>query len=97
MALSNTDWIPTDILYAVLEHLTDRRDLYAAALANRDFNRAVTPLLYRTLDTDTRAGRWAHTSSKSVRSFQLFTRGIVLNLMPDQRCNPPCVYPSSKA
>lgn len=82
MALSNTGFIPTDIFYAILEHLTDRRDLYAAALANRDFNRAATPLLYRTLDTDTRAGRWGHTS-KSVRSFQPFTRGIVLNLMPD--------------
>jgi len=62
----NTGFMPTDIFYAVLEHLTDRRDLYAAALANWDFNRAATPLLYRTLDTDTRAGRWGH---KTVRSF----------------------------
>ena len=69
--------MPTDIFYAVLEHLTDRRDLYAAALANWDFNRAATPLLYRTLDTDTRAGRWGH---RTVRSFQPSLKlDIVLN------------------
>jgi F-box-like len=68
MPPSHSGFIPTDIFYAVLEHLTDRRDLYATALANRDFNRAATPLLYRTLDTDTRAGQWGH---KTVRSFQL--------------------------
>jgi hypothetical protein len=50
----------TDIFYTVLEHLTDRRDLYAAALTSRDFNKAVTPLLYRTLDTDTRARLSGH-------------------------------------
>ncbi|KAI0002410.1 hypothetical protein BJV74DRAFT_765412 [Russula compacta] len=53
MVLSNANYIPTDILYAILEQLADRRDLHAAALANQDFNRAATPLLYRTLDTDT--------------------------------------------
>ena len=68
MAPSNTGFILTDIFHIVLEHLTDRRDLYTAALANRDLNRAATPLLYRTLDTDTRAGRWGHTSN-IVRSF----------------------------
>ncbi len=56
--------IPNDIFYLVLEHLTDRRDLYAAALISRDFNRAATPLLYRTLDTDTPARVWDH---KAVR------------------------------
>jgi len=60
MVPSHSNLIPTDIFYAVLEHLTDRRDLYAAALANWDFNRAATPLLYRTLDTDARTRLWDH-------------------------------------
>ena len=77
MVPSNTGFIPIDIYYAVLEHLTDRRDLYAAALANRDFNLAATPLLYRTLDTDTRTGQWGH--YKTVRPFQPSLKlGIVL-------------------
>ena len=59
--------IPIDIFYAILEHLTDRRDLYTAALASKDFNKAATPLLYRTLDTDTRARLW---DNKSVSSPQ---------------------------
>jgi len=58
----NHPFIPTDIFHTILEHLTDRRDLYTAALASRDFNKAATPLLYRTLDTDTRARLWDHKS-----------------------------------
>ncbi|KZV67510.1 hypothetical protein PENSPDRAFT_49570 [Peniophora sp. CONT] len=46
---------PLDLIYAVLELLPDRRDLHAAALTNWDWNRAATPLLYRTLDSDTRS------------------------------------------
>ncbi|KAI0067612.1 hypothetical protein BV25DRAFT_1846723 [Artomyces pyxidatus] len=49
--------VPSDILYIVLEQLTDRRDWHAAALASWSFNRAATPLLYRTIDTDTRTRR----------------------------------------
>ena len=66
MVLSSINFIPTDIFYVVCGHLTDRRDLYAAALVSRDFNRAATPLLYRTLDTDTPDRMWGH---KSVRLF----------------------------
>jgi len=79
MILSSINFIPTDIFYLVLEHLTDRRDLYAAALTSRDFNRAATPLLYRTLDTDTPASNgWGH---KAVRSFWHFLKlSIDLNL-----------------
>jgi hypothetical protein len=72
MALSSTNLIPTDIFYLVLEHLTDRRDLYAAALTSQDFNRAATPLLYRTLDTDTPSSSvWGR---KAVRSFGQFLK-----------------------
>ncbi|KAH9072866.1 hypothetical protein EDB83DRAFT_2288463 [Lactarius deliciosus] len=62
----NHPLIPTDIFYSVLEHLTDRRDLYTAALASRDFNKAATPLLYRSLDTDTRVRPWDHKSASNV-------------------------------
>jgi F-box-like len=68
MGPSSANFMPTDIFYVILEHLVDRRDLHAAALTNRDFNRAATPLLYRTLDTDTRPRLWGH---KSVRLLQL--------------------------
>jgi hypothetical protein len=75
MVLSSINFVPTDIFYIVLEHLTDRRDLYAAALTSRDFNRAATPLLYRTLDTDTPDRLWDH---RTVRL--LFLKlNIVLN------------------
>ena len=57
--------IPIDIFYSVLAHLIDRRDLYTAALVSRDFNKAATPLLYRTLDTDTRTRSWDHKSVSS--------------------------------
>jgi hypothetical protein len=63
--LHNHPPIPIDIFYTVLQHLTDRRDLYTAALTSRDFNKAATPLLYRTLDTDTRARLWDHKSVSS--------------------------------
>jgi hypothetical protein len=76
MGLSSTNFIPTDIFYVVCEHLADRRDLYAAALTSRDFNCAATPLLYRTLDTDTPDRLWGH---KSVRLF----------LEPRIALNPP--------
>ncbi|THH18683.1 hypothetical protein EW146_g2341 [Bondarzewia mesenterica] len=46
--------IPIDILYPIFDQLDDRLDLHAAALTNRCFNRAATPLLYRTLDTRTK-------------------------------------------
>jgi len=72
MVLSSTNFIPTDIFYLVLEQLTDRRDLYAAALTSRDFNRVATPLLYRTLDSDTPSSNvWGH---KAVGSFGHFLK-----------------------
>ncbi|KAH9975540.1 hypothetical protein BGW80DRAFT_1297730 [Lactifluus volemus] len=61
-----THFIPTDIFHSVLEHITDRRDLYAAALVSRDFNCVATPLLYRTLDTDTRTRQPDHKSQSDV-------------------------------
>ncbi|KAG1781999.1 hypothetical protein EV702DRAFT_1239159 [Suillus placidus] len=43
--------IPFDLLQPILIHIPDRRHLNAAALVSRAFNRAVTPLLYRRLDS----------------------------------------------
>lgn len=75
MVLSTANSVPIDIFYLVLEHLTDRRDLYAAALTSRVFNCAATPLLYRTLDTDTPASsEWGH---KAVRPFEHLLRPSV--------------------
>ncbi|KIJ15566.1 hypothetical protein PAXINDRAFT_77031 [Paxillus involutus ATCC 200175] len=42
--------VPVDLLQPLLDHL-DRRDLVSASLVNWSFNRAATPLLYRTLDS----------------------------------------------
>lgn len=44
------DSVPLDLLYPVFDHL-DRRNLVNAALVSSTFNRAATPLLYRTLDS----------------------------------------------
>ncbi|KAH7883257.1 hypothetical protein F5I97DRAFT_1980502 [Phlebopus sp. FC_14] len=43
--------VPADLLSPVLDQLDDRRDLTAAALVSWSFNRAATPLLYRTIDS----------------------------------------------
>jgi F-box-like len=42
--------VPEDILPPIFEHFTDRRDLYACSLVSWTFNRAVTPVLYRSWD-----------------------------------------------
>ncbi|TDL18013.1 hypothetical protein BD410DRAFT_822477 [Rickenella mellea] len=42
--------IPEDILPFIFTHLTNRKDLFATALASRVFNRAALPILYRKLD-----------------------------------------------
>ena len=47
--------VPVEIIHVILEQLVDRRDLHAAALTSRVFNASATPLLYRTLDSDTRS------------------------------------------
>ena len=43
--------VPEDLLMPIFEQLQDQRDLYACSLVNRTFNRAVTPILYRSWDT----------------------------------------------
>ncbi|KAI0071182.1 hypothetical protein K474DRAFT_1693547 [Panus rudis PR-1116 ss-1] len=42
--------LPLDVISPILEQLHDRRDLNHCALVSWMFNRAATPLLYRTLD-----------------------------------------------
>jgi len=79
MCLSSANFIPSDIFYLILEHLSDRRDLYAAALTSRDFSCAATPLLYRTLDTDTPARLWGHKAVRLCRHF--LKQSIDLNFL----------------
>lgn len=43
--------VPEDLLAPIFEQLQDQRDLYACSLVSRTFNRAVTPILYRSWDT----------------------------------------------
>lgn len=47
----HTQDLPYDILPPILAQLSDRRDWHACALVSKVFNRAATPLLYRTLDS----------------------------------------------
>ena len=49
--LFNSEDIPSDLIAPILEQLVDRRDLSQCALVSWTFNRAATPLLYRTLDS----------------------------------------------
>ncbi|OJA15022.1 hypothetical protein AZE42_05246 [Rhizopogon vesiculosus] len=49
--MSTLENVPVDLLQPILNHLSTRRHLSATALVNRAFNRAATPLLYRTLDS----------------------------------------------
>jgi len=43
--------VPEDILPPIFEQITDQRDLHACSLVSWTFNRAVTPILYRSWDT----------------------------------------------
>lgn len=43
--------VPEDILSPIFEQLSDQRDLLACSLVSWTFNRAVTPILYRSWDT----------------------------------------------
>ncbi|KAG2065242.1 hypothetical protein BDR04DRAFT_1083367 [Suillus decipiens] len=63
--------IPFDLLQPILIHLPDRRHLSAAALVSRAFNRAVTPLLYRRLDSRVRRNILYHPSATLLKRPEL--------------------------
>ncbi|KAI0688475.1 hypothetical protein BC835DRAFT_311047 [Cytidiella melzeri] len=65
MALETALRLHLDITALVVEHVHNRRDLYHCALVNRDFHRAVTPFLYRTLDSQIRVIR-NHSGSRVI-------------------------------
>ena len=46
-----SEQVPEDLLTPIFEQLQDQRDLYACSLVSRTFNRAITPILYRSWDT----------------------------------------------
>ena len=51
MTMQISERVPEDLLAPIFEQLQDQRDLYACSLVSRTFNRAVTPILYRSWDT----------------------------------------------
>ncbi|KAG1824413.1 uncharacterized protein BJ212DRAFT_523497 [Suillus subaureus] len=69
--MSTTVNIPFDLLQPVLIHLPDRRHLSAAALVSRAFNRAVTPLLYRRLDSRVKRNILHHPSATLLKRPEL--------------------------
>ena len=50
-AMSSRPELPLDILPPILAQLSGPRDWHACALVSKVFNRAATPLLYRTLNS----------------------------------------------
>ena len=66
--------VPEDLLMPIFEQLQDQRDLYACSLVNRTFNRAVTPILYRSWDT--RLVLDLPANDRFVRSHKVFRRSL---------------------
>ena len=66
--------VPEDLLMPIFEQLQDQRDLYACSLVNRAFNRAVTPILYRSWDTRLVVDLPAN--DRFVRSHKVFRRSL---------------------
>lgn len=66
--------LPEDLLMPIFEQLQDQRDLYACSLVNRTFNRAVTPILYRSWDTRLVVDLPAN--DRFVRSHKVFRRSL---------------------
>lgn len=63
--------VPFDLLQPIFIHLPDRRHLSAAALVSRAFNRAVTPLLYRRLDSRVKRNILHHPSATLLKRPEL--------------------------
>ena len=64
--------VPEDLLAPIFEQLQDQRTLYACSLVSRTFNRAVTPILYRSWDTRVVVDLPAN--DRFVRSHKVFRR-----------------------
>jgi hypothetical protein len=67
--------VPEDLLTPIFEQLRDQRDLYACSLVSRTFNRAVTPILYRSWDTRVVVDLPAN--DRFVRSHKVFVVAMV--------------------
>lgn len=63
--------LPFDLLQPILIHLHDRRHLSTAALVSRAFNHAVTPLLYRRLDSQVKRNTLHHPSATLLKRPEL--------------------------
>jgi hypothetical protein len=51
ISMQISERVPEDLLIPIFEQLQDQRDLYSCSIVSRTFNRAVTPILYRSWDT----------------------------------------------
>ncbi|KAG2055526.1 hypothetical protein BDR06DRAFT_953807 [Suillus hirtellus] len=63
--------LPFDLLQPILIHLHDRRHLSTVALVSRAFNHAVTPLLYRRLDSQVKRNTLHHPSATLLKRPEL--------------------------
>ena len=67
--------VPEDLLTPIFEQLQDQRDLYACSLVSRTFNRAVTPILYRSWDTRVLVD--LHANDRFARSHKVFSVSVM--------------------
>lgn len=72
MTMQISERVPEDLLTPIFEQLQDQRDLYTCSLVSRTFNRAVTPILYRSWDTRVVVDLPAN--DRFVRSHKVFRR-----------------------
>jgi hypothetical protein len=70
MTTQISERVPEDLLTPIFEQLQDQRDLYACSLVSRTFNRAVTPILYRSWDTRVLVD--LHANDRFARSHKVF-------------------------
>ena len=85
--------VPEDLLMPIFEQLQDQRDLYACSLVNRTFNRAVTPILYRSWDTRVVVDLPAN--DRFARSHKVFRRSPLQWLKRDPHPDFPDHRPGS--
>ncbi|KAH8827878.1 hypothetical protein DL96DRAFT_1709196 [Flagelloscypha sp. PMI_526] len=52
MSRAQSFTLPIEIFSLIIEQLHERADYYTSALVSKEFNRAATPLLYRSLDSN---------------------------------------------
>ena len=82
--------MPLDVLQPILAHLSDRKDWHACTLVNKEFNKAATPLLYRTLDSRIKQVRIASTSFREYQSLIICTDQVIPSLCNTHKPSGTC-------